>query len=319
MFRLFILVFITNVFADYGGGYAGSGFRYSHSARDFALSGAIIADPTPGSYAFSNPALFKFTKSNHIGISIQNLSLNRSIETFSFARYLPPKAGIGVSFLRSGTKKIQGRNSINELDSEFSASESTGIISFGVGIGRKLAFGINIKALFSSIYDDYKANGISGDIGFIYQVNRNFLLGFLVKNIKAKYTWKVILGEDEHSYKEELPLFYSIGSSFSFKRHISLFFQEDIIVLPANDINYRLRYGTEFKLDNKIKIRFGAKQFYYALQPHLEQNPKKIKPSFGLGVPFKIWRGRYLNLDYALDLGLFNEGISHLFSFSAQF
>ena len=61
---LFILLFITSVFGDYGGGYAGSGFRYSSNARDFALAGAIIADKTSGFYAFSNPALFQFTSSN---------------------------------------------------------------------------------------------------------------------------------------------------------------------------------------------------------------------------------------------------------------
>ena len=52
---LFILLFFTSVFGDYGGGYAGSGFRYSSNARDFALAGAIIADKSPGFYAFSNP------------------------------------------------------------------------------------------------------------------------------------------------------------------------------------------------------------------------------------------------------------------------
>ena len=56
---LCILLFMNIVFADYGRGYAGSGFRYGSNAREFSLAGALIADKTPGFYAFSNPALLR--------------------------------------------------------------------------------------------------------------------------------------------------------------------------------------------------------------------------------------------------------------------
>ena len=101
---------LNAVFADYGGGYAGSGFRYGSNAREFALAGALIADRTPGFYPFSNPALLQFSKSNHIGLSINPMSLDRSIQSFSFSRRLPPKAGVGLAVLRAGTDNIEGRN-----------------------------------------------------------------------------------------------------------------------------------------------------------------------------------------------------------------
>ena len=87
------------VVADYGGGYAGSGFRYGSNAREFSLAGALIADKTPGFQAFSNPALLQFTRSNQVGVSFQHMSLDRSIQSFSFARRLPPNAGIGLALL----------------------------------------------------------------------------------------------------------------------------------------------------------------------------------------------------------------------------
>ena len=90
---LWILLFMNIVFADYGGGYAGSGFRYGSNARGFSLAGALIADKTPGFYAFSNPALLRLSRDNHIGISFQTMSLDRSIQSFSYARRLPPNAG----------------------------------------------------------------------------------------------------------------------------------------------------------------------------------------------------------------------------------
>ena len=316
---LLLIIIITNLFADYGGGYAGSGFRYSSNARDYALSGASIADKTIGFYAFSNPALYNFTNSNQIGISFQTLSLDRSVESYSFAKKLPPNAGIGLSILRSGTKNIQGRNTINEKTELFSAVETEGIISFGLGIGQKVAFGVNIKALFTSIYEDYKGNGIAADLGLIYKISRHLYFGFLFKNINAKYNWKVVLGEDEHSYSEDFPQYYSFGFASSMIRGISLYFQEDIIVSPSMDVNYRTRFGAEFKLKNKIKFRCGVKQSSYAIKSDMIIDEIKMKPSLGFGLPFKMWSKQYIHLDYALDLGFSNEGVSHLFSFSYQF
>ena len=111
---------LNAAFADYGGGYAGAGFRYGSNAREFSLAGALIADKTPGFNPFSNPALLQFSKSNHIGLSINSMSLDRSVQSFSFSRRLPPSAGVGVAILRAGTDNIQGRNFENQITETFS-------------------------------------------------------------------------------------------------------------------------------------------------------------------------------------------------------
>ena len=59
MKKIIFITYISLLFADYGGGYAGSGFRYGSNAREFSLAGALVADKTPGFYAFSNPALLQ--------------------------------------------------------------------------------------------------------------------------------------------------------------------------------------------------------------------------------------------------------------------
>ncbi|MBC8255722.1 MAG: hypothetical protein H8E85_00235 [Candidatus Marinimicrobia bacterium] len=307
------------VIADYGGGYAGSGFRYGSNAREFSLAGALIADKTPGFYAFSNPALLQFTRSNHIGISFQNMSLDRSIQSFSFAKRLPPNAGVGLAILQSGTDNIQGRDLMNQETEIFSAQEIEGIISFGVAFGSKLALGINIKAVFATIYKDYKGNGISGDIGFIYKLNRRLHVAGIMKNLNASYNWKVVIGEDERSYEEKFPQSYAFGLAYSGLKNVSLFFQEDIMISPNNDVNYRTRIGTEFKLANKTKLRFGVKQVRGAIPSDTIMDGLNIKPTFGVGVPLKIWHRNYINWDYALDPGSVGEGLSHLFSFSLVF
>ena len=316
---LLILLFMNIVFADYGGGYAGSGFRYGSNAREFSLAGALIADKTPGFYAFSNPALLQFTRSNQVGVSFQNMSLDRSIKSFSFAKRLPPNAGVGLALLQSGTDNIQGKNSMNQDTELFSSSEIEGIISFGVGLGSKFALGINIKAFFTTIYEDYKGNGISGDIGFIYKFNRRLFIGGIIKNLNASYNWKVIIGEDERSYEENFPLEYSMGLAYSGIKGVSLFIQEDIMVTPNDDVNYRTRIGSEYKLKNKIKLRGGLKQSRGAVPEGTKIDGINLKPTFGIGAPLKVWQKQYIQLDYALDLGSVGEGLSHLFSFSLKF
>ena len=318
--RLFwILLFMNIIVADYGGGYAGSGFRYGSNAREFSLAGALIADKTPGFYAFSNPALLQFTRSNQVGVSFQNMSLDRSIKSFSFAKRLPPNAGVGLALLQSGTDNIQGKNSMNQDTELFSSSEIEGIISFGVGLGSKFALGINIKAFFTTIYEDYKGNGISGDIGFIYKFNRHLFIGGIIKNLNASYNWKVIIGEDERSYEENFPLEYSMGLAYSGIKGVSLFIQEDIMVTPNDDVNYCTRIGSEYKLKNKIKLRGGLKQSRGAVPEGTKIDGINLKPTFGVGAPLKVWQKQYIQLDYALDLGSVGEGLSHLFSFSLKF
>ena len=316
---LWILLFMNIVFADYGGGYAGSGFRYGSNAREFSLAGALIADKTPGFYAFSNPALLQFARHNHIGISFQTMSLDRSIQSFSYARRLPPNAGVGLAILRSGTDNIMGRDGMNNETESFSSSEIEGIISFGVGFGSKFALGINIKALFTTIYEDYKGNGISGDIGFIYKFNRRLFVGGIIKNLNASYNWKVIIGEDERSYEENFPLEYSMGLAYSGIKGVSLFIQEDIMITPNDDVNYRTRIGSEYKLKNKIKLRGGLTQSYGAVPEETKIDGINLKPTFGIGAPLKVWQRQYTQLDYALDSGSVGEGLSHLFSFSFKF
>ena len=54
------------------------------------------------------------------------------------------------------------------------------------------------------------------------------------------------------------------------------------------------------------KIRFGLKQ----------SEDVSLKYYLGFGVPFNLIDKYNMQIDYALDPGLSDEGISHLFSFT---
>ena len=140
-----------------------------------------------------------------------------------------------------------------------------------------------------------------------------------MKNLNASYNWKVLIDEEERSYEEKFPQTHSLGMAYSGIKGTSLFFQEDIMIIPSDNVNYRSRFGSEFRLSNKVKIRLGAKQSWGALPAGTKLDGMNIKPTFGVGVPIKVWKRQYIHLDYALDLGSVGEGVSYLFSFSLAF
>ena len=87
-YSILILLFVSTIlFADYGGGYAGSEFRYASNARDLALAGANSADGSDGYFQFSNPAQLPQLKSIGISSSFMSLPLDRTIQTLSITKF----------------------------------------------------------------------------------------------------------------------------------------------------------------------------------------------------------------------------------------
>ena len=329
MKKTILILQLSLLFADYGGGYAGSGFRYGSNAREFSLAGAIVADKSPGFYAFSNPALLQFARTPQIGLSLQSMSLDRSIQTFSYVKNLPPSAGVGLALLRYGTNNIIGRDNMNRETEIFSVAETEAIMSFGVAFGRKLAVGINIKIFFQSMAPEImenfggnkNGNSISWDFGIIYKLNRRLILGGKFEDLNGSYNLSKLedfCDDKERDFQEYSPKTIKLGISYTGFKGIAIYFQEDIVSIPDKYINYRYRLGMEYRLTNGIKLRGGFKQARGALTSDEEKPNYNFKPTLGAGVPVEIWEKQYMQMDYALDLGSVGEGLSHLFSFSMK-
>ena len=118
-----------------------------------------------------------------------------------------------LNFPLKGCKNEQSKNQLVDLNfckeqlgyepiETLSVQEMQGIISFGVSLGTRMALGINIKAVFSSIapeiIDVQSGKGIGWDIGFLYKVHRHLILGGVFENLnglksKCLHTKSVIL------------------------------------------------------------------------------------------------------------------------------
>jgi len=301
-FKIIILSFIL---CNCLYGYAGSSSRYGYSARSFALSDAMIADEYHTFQSFSNPSSLNQCSGTNYGISFFNMSLNRSIQTFYFSKGLPGDAGLSIGILRSGVSDFTGKDSFNNPTDQLSMSDYYGLLSFGLK-----GFGLSIKMHYSNLYinddhaDKYSGNSIVLDFGWSKSfIDNQLRVAIKGENLINPYlNWDVDIADGfSHSYSEDYPLILSIGSMYKINEHHRFLAQHDKINVE-NGYFLLSRFGYEYNSLKNYSIRLGLKG--------------KSDVRLGFGYIFNINDKLPLVMDYSLDLGSENEGLSHLFTWS---
>ena len=95
----YILLLINfYLFANFYAGYPGSNFNFGTDARNISMSNSLVSTYNKGFVAFNNPALLPKISDNEYGFSHFLMSLDRSLQSVSIARPLPPSAGVSLSF-----------------------------------------------------------------------------------------------------------------------------------------------------------------------------------------------------------------------------
>ena len=302
---IFILLF--NVIFSIGGNNPWDIFNISSNANDFSLAGSNISEGTEGFYQFTNPALLPKSTNIHYGVSYNMMSLDRSNQVISVNIPLPPGAAVGLSVMRSGTSDIQGTDIFNNKTEIIQNHEMLGMISFGVSFGEYISGGINIKASYSNLDNifgdnpqDYSLNskGIGFDGGLLFKSSK-FSLGTKIENFKSSKNWNLDLSEQDRSYEEDIPLIYKIGGAFNFSDRLSIYTSKD------NSLNDYFLNRAGFKIGyNNLGLRLG-----FILDD--EQSTDFIIPVFGFHYSFKS-----IQLNYGIDFGSVNQGISHIFTWT---
>ena len=314
----YILLLINfYLFANFYAGYPGSNFNFGTDARNISMSNSLVSTYNKGFVAFNNPALLPKISDNEYGFSHFLMSLDRSLQSVSIARPLPPSAGVSLSFFRIGTENIIQTNSgFGDQLSTLRYSQGYGMLSFGIDLG-SLSGGFNFKTFFNNM-DIYKSDSSIGfDLGFLYDFNEYMNLGIKISNLSSSFNWDINHLNQNQSviYEEEIPVNHMIGFSYNLPDRFILSCQVDYLPVKnspslSEHIYNKYKVGFEYYynsdlLVNSISLRGGVS--------YIDNN---IDYAFGFGIPFKISEFMILNIDYALDLGLVDQGLSHLFSFS---
>ena len=338
-FSLGICVLLIPFFspAENLGGFSGSETRYGSNAREYALAGALVAETNIGFRQFSNPAQLAWIEKSEVGFSFFSMSLDRSIQTVTYSRHLPPKAGIGLSLYRSGVKNIIGRNTNREITETFSSSDILGMLTFGVQFSEKLSLGLNVKIQYSDLMEDVNSIGIGVDAGALYKYSEKLHIGLRGVNLFGKSKWKYNLPDGtERNYSIISPKLISTGCSYISPKSFKIMVQADFSLLPIVDNQSGsfesgiVRSESDEILwripDDEFTIRIGIeKEIRIFGVERVNRNNLTLRaglihtnPVLGLGTEFSIWGDKKLIWDYAVDPGMKGEGISHNFSWRIE-
>ena len=310
----FILLLLNLVFArgfNNGGVNPWVVFDVPSNANDFSLSRANISDGTPGFNQFINPALLPQSKGISYGMSYNKMSLDRSYQALSINIPLPPQAAIGLSVMRSGTSNIQGKDIFNNNTNIISNHEMLGMISFGVSFNQYISLGVNIKASYANLDNNevgyYASNkGIGFDGGFLIS-HPILLIGIKVENIESSKNWDLSSGDQVNSYEEKIPTIYKLGGHYNIMKGWSLYYSTDYTSNIYQSGIYRLGMKMEDIYNN-----FGLRLGYSAIYDFSGEYNSDIQfPTLGFDYSIDSFQ-----LNYGIDFGSADEGISHIFTWT---
>lgn len=245
-----------------------------------------------------------------------SLPMDRSIQTLSITKSLPPSAGIALSLYRSATSNIQGRDLMNQFSEDIDVSNYMGMLSFGLAPSKKVALGLNVKTYLIQFVDDHSANGIGIDLGLRLTPMDNLVFALKLENISAEMNWKVEVGDEQRQSVESLPLNLGVGCAYQYSK-TKLYFQQDIISVDGGEYFYRTRVGSEMDV-GPIILYVGSYQNrgefineYNNLKDLVFTGGFVLKRGDRWGLP--------LQLNYGFDVGKAGEGMGHMFTIDFRF
>ncbi len=118
-------------------------------------------------------------------------------------------------------------------------------INYAKEIFNNFGIGINIKPLYSSVYN-YTAFGVLFDAGILYNINNNFSIGISIDNIAINLKY------NDGSY---MPLLLRAGVGYSTLKQLKLITDFNYYIAENNMIEAGL--GMEYTIANILSIRTG--------------------------------------------------------------
>lgn len=291
------------------GGLAGAPMRMGFGARGISMGNSLTAVINEDVQAYYNPAVLPFENSPTAIATYSILSLDRKLNFLSYSQSLKPSAGLAFSIINSGVNNIDGRDNDGIHTETFSTSENVFSFSFGLKPDNRFALGITVKVLYYSLYQTVKSTTAAVDVGAIYLLSSELVIGAVLQDIDAKYKWDTsnLFGDQMgNSYSDNFPLRKRIGISWmSIKYPVVLSAEYEAIGSDSY-----LRGGIEVQPFNRFFIRAGLDQI--ALNSDIP-----AKPSIGMELRSSMtWSPAF---QYAYVFEPYSPSGIHILSLSIRF
>lgn len=314
---LLVLLMTVNGFAN-DGILAGAFLRMGLGARANGMGGAFTAIAEGPEAAYYNPGGVPMLESRQVNLSYRFLSLDRNFNYIGFATGIRPKlgdeseekalnGGLALSWIHAGVDNIDGRDFSGNHYQDFSNDEHAFALSFGVMPVQNLAIGFTAKVLYNRFPDMGEDNatisdtGLGLDLGILYKPLPYISVGFVVKELNARYNWKTDkLWEKDIDKIDRFPRTYRGGIAVRWP-YPWLLVAMDIEKNNQQDMKYFV--GTEAKVIDRCVLRAGLNDG---------------SPALGAGFLFEVF-SKPVQINYAFVTKSYDVASEHIFTWSFQF
>ncbi|MEX0609098.1 MAG: hypothetical protein WEA79_03405 [Balneolaceae bacterium] len=330
---LFVFTIISPSLFAQNGGFAGAANRIGYNARTMAMSNAMTATTSEGSFAYYNPAhaaLFLETKQTDLTVGV--LQFDRIFQSSGVHLQLPPTAGISFSLMRTGVKDIDGRTQSGYPTDLFDASEYQLNTSFGIRLSDKVNAGIGLKFSLAN-YHEQLDNPLSVgiDLGLLYKATEEINVGFAVKDLFANYSWnsrELYNLEQARNVVNEFPKRIvwglawqgdkvTVSGDFEVQMYKSETTNREVFVSEGHPLvitnteiistsTTQFRLGSSWKAHERLTLRGG-----WQLPDATNSDSWGMSGGFSIHLPFDIFSP---SIDYAFVMEPYRISNMHIFS-----
>jgi len=297
-FGIFLLTATIAVHAN-DGILAGAFMRMGLGARANAMGNAYTGVAEGAVAAYYNPAGIPFLETRQVMLSYRFLSLDRNFNYVGFATGIRPKAEDD----ESTEIALNGGLALSWIHAGVSNGEHAFSLSFAVmPIQNVLSIGLTGRVLYNRFPNmgDNDATisdtGLGVDLGILFKPLPYLSVGFVIKDINARYNWKTDkLWEKDIDKIDRFPKTFRGGIALRYP-YPWLLFALDIEKNDVQDLKYFV--GTEALLMDKFAVRAGLNNGSLTL---------------GGGYVFELFK-RPLQIQYAFVTKKYDVASEHIFS-----
>ena len=205
-----------------------------------------------------------------------------------------------------------------------STYENQFYLGTGFLLDENFAFGVGFKLYYAKLYDEVNTTSIAFDIGALYKIRPDLSIGFAIRDISARYKWETtkIYNELGTTTENKFPVLADLGATYLLPKNfgtVSLEFEtffnprfetkdtSGVVTKSDRTYNYVIKFGTELKLSEQLKIRAGIDR----MDLKADDFWGNIKPGLGVGFYKSFNKDITLGVDYSFQLEPFTKEPIH--------
>ncbi len=341
-------LFCSSLLASQNGGLPGAPLRLSAGAWASAMGGAASADPQ-FMISWYNPSRLPLLRERRASVGAGLRSLGRTEGWASLDFRVPPRMGMGLSFLYRGDPFLDGmydgyydQGTVVEEKALSGMNYSFFNMKIGVGylVSKKLSMGASMAIMHQSLPTTPQGDGVLNststsigafDIAATYKLNKEVTLAALLKNVGARNSW-TISSDEGYGQTIDEKMAPSIVMAGSYKGRfldrdllwnldlVNYVFDSDwtLFEYPEMVISTGVRW--DFRDDLLLRAGLGDIELSSELYRRSEQYRDGFSPRMSLGFTYRLdkWHQGLL-FNYALTSDRIWAGVDQQFDLTLAF